>query len=98
MKVTFDRTRILHLLALVGFSWLGGHLLVTYLEWSYLSAFGLSVTLVCQCSNVYLQLQGGNKNEDEDENENDNNNFKEPKSVTTGGNPKKKKSKKFKAK
>jgi hypothetical protein len=56
MKVTIDSTRVLHLLLLMGLSWLGGSLLMHYLEWSFFSAFGLSTTVVCQVSNSLMQL------------------------------------------
>ena len=56
MKVTFDNTRLLHLFLLIAFSYLGGYLLVSYLEWTPLSAFGFACTVVCQVSNVILKV------------------------------------------
>lgn len=59
MKVNFDATRIAHLLALLFFTYLGGRLLVSYLEWTPLSAYGLSCTVSVQINNAILFLKEG---------------------------------------
>ena len=86
MKVTLDSTRILHLLLLLGTSYLGGKLLVWYLDWTFMAAMGFSTTVVCQVSNAILQLNQEPQEATE-----------EKAKAPTGGNPKKKKNKASKA-
>jgi hypothetical protein len=56
MKVNFDVSRIGHLVLLIGLSWGGSSLLVRYLEWTHLSAFAFCCTMMCQLSNVVLNV------------------------------------------
>jgi hypothetical protein len=55
MKVTLDASRILHLVALIGLSFIGAWFLVTFLDWTPMTAFGCTCTLVTQLSNLLLQ-------------------------------------------
>ena len=59
MKVNFDGHRILHLLILI----LGSAIITIgfmhWLEWSFLSAAGFGVTLVCQFNNVLFPSPAG---------------------------------------
>jgi len=56
MKVTLDASRILHLVILICLSFTGAWFLVTYFEWTPMTAFGFACTLVTQLSNLLLQL------------------------------------------
>lgn len=57
MKVTLDASRIVHLLVLIGGSWAGAALLVSYLDWTPLAAFGLACAVVTQISNLVMPQQ-----------------------------------------
>ena len=52
MKVNFDGHRIVHLLILILTSAIITVGFMHWLEWSFLSAAGFGVTLVCQFNNV----------------------------------------------
>ena len=52
MKVTIDRYRILHLLLLMGTSFVLAETLIHKLEWTPLSAYGLACTLTTQISSA----------------------------------------------
>ncbi len=61
MKVTIDASRILHLFLLITLSAAGAIMLVSYLEWTPLAAFGLSCTVVTQVSNLFLTTNESKK-------------------------------------
>ena len=53
--IVITKERLLHLARLVGFSTLFAALLMHFLEWSRMAAFGLSVTVVCQVNAAIMQ-------------------------------------------
>ena len=57
MLVTIDKTRIYHLLLLLTTTLVGGYLLIYFLEWGRLSAYGLSCTVSCQISDAILKAK-----------------------------------------
>jgi hypothetical protein len=80
-NVSLDRSRLLHLLLLLGLSYAGGKLLLYCIEdWSPTAAYGLAITVVCQVSNAVLKLT----TQEAEGNDHDG-------KKTIGGNPKKKK-------
>ena len=71
MKVTFDYRRILHLLLLIVFTVTFGQILIQRYEWTSLTAYGLTCSIVCQINNVILNFQDISKNVMEIKNNND---------------------------
>ena len=71
MKVTFDYRRILHLLLLIVFTVAFGQILIQRYEWTSLTAYGLTCSIVCQINNVILNFQDISKNVMEIKNNND---------------------------
>ena len=71
MKVNFDSHRILHLLILILASAIITIGFMHWLEWSFLSAAGFGVTLVCQFNNVLFPspAAGGGGSIDEQQKE-----------------------------
>jgi hypothetical protein len=54
---SIDKSRLLHLLLLLGLSYAGGKLLLYVFEdWSPTAAYGFAITVVCQVSNAVLKL------------------------------------------
>lgn len=57
MNIVFDMYRGLHLLLLVTLTYTLGKALIDKYEWTPLSAYGLTCSLVCQLSNVILKVR-----------------------------------------
>jgi hypothetical protein len=54
---SIDKSRLLHLLLLLGLSYAGGKVLLHFFEdWSPTAAYGFAITVVCQVSNAVLKL------------------------------------------
>lgn len=56
MIVTVDKTRVAHFMLLAIFTHLGGSLLMNRFDWSFLSAYGLSCSCICQLSNGMIKI------------------------------------------
>ena len=56
MKVNISPERILHFIALTISTYLIGKLLITKLDWTPLSAYGLGCTIVVQVNNAILKI------------------------------------------
>ena len=57
MKVTFDFIRILHLILLIVLTIVFGQILIQRYDWTSLTAYGLTCSIVCQINNVFLKFQ-----------------------------------------
>jgi hypothetical protein len=57
MNIVFDIYRGLHLLLLITLTYTFGKVLIDIYEWTPLSAYGLTCSLVCQLSNVFLKVR-----------------------------------------
>jgi hypothetical protein len=62
MKVTIDIQRVSHLAILLIASYAGGQFLAEQLDFSKLSAYGMSCYVVCQLGNIVLKLWEWNNN------------------------------------
>jgi hypothetical protein len=56
MRVTIEPKRVLHLIILIVLTVTFGRLLTERYEWKFLSAYGLTCSLVCQISNVIMKF------------------------------------------
>mmetsp|Transcript_16501 Transcript_16501/g.23457 ORF Transcript_16501/g.23457 Transcript_16501/m.23457 type:complete len:88 (-) Transcript_16501:563-826(-) len=65
MKVTVDATRIMHLIILVALTILGGKILIERWNWSRLSAYSFTCSLVCQISNAILKIFSSDLNQND---------------------------------
>ena len=86
MRVSFDATRILHLILLIALTIVGGQLFSYAFDWNGLAAYGTACTIVCQISNVAMKFASGELNTllvDPESKPTE-------KTETKGGNPKKK--------
>jgi hypothetical protein len=55
-KISIDSTRLAHLMLLLFFTYVCGQFLIQTWEWTNLTAYGLSCSIVCQISNAVLRL------------------------------------------
>lgn len=72
MKVTFHYIRILHLLLLIILTIIFGQILIQRYEWTSLTAYGLSCSIVCQINSIVLNYQDISNNLLEEQKNNDN--------------------------
>jgi hypothetical protein len=56
MKINTSLDRWLHLFVLFAFTGIGGFVLIHYLEWTPLTAFGVSCTVTCQVNSLLRNL------------------------------------------
>ena len=56
MRVTIEPKRVLHLIILIVLTVTFGRLLTERYEWKFLSAYGLTCSVVCQISNVIMKF------------------------------------------